>query len=96
MATPARRGSIAKSLPTRPGGTAGLTTEPGATDVHPTPRETSNARLLQTALEVRYAKPSPPVRWSRRKTLAFIVIASTVLWGLIITAVVGGMRLIAG
>lgn len=54
----------------------------------------SDARRLQAALESRYRSPAPTPRWSRRRTLAFVIVTSAALWGAVIAAVLWGKGLI--
>ncbi len=41
------------------------------------------------------ANDAPARRWSRRRTLAFIIAASVVLWGVIFLGIYGVLNLIA-
>ena len=54
-----------------------------ATSVQPRPRNVNDARALQTQLARRWSLPATPKRWSSRRSLAFIVVASVLLWGVI-------------
>lgn len=54
------------------------------------------ARRLQAAVEERYRLPPPPGKWSARRRLAFILVASTLLWGLLIGGALLLVRVITG
>lgn len=54
-----------------------------------------DARRLQAAVEERYRLPPPPGKWSARRRLVFILMASTVLWGLLIGGAVLIVRAIS-
>lgn len=96
MASPARRGQHpAPNPPARPNpADAGSGREVGTSGLRNT--DLVDARQLQDALEIRYRRPTGPDRWSRRRTIAFVVIASGALWALVIAAAIWGVRLITG
>lgn len=92
MASPARRD------PTAPPQLPDRTSERPAGDVDSAAALTgrSDARRLQAALKSRLEPSELPARWSRRRTLVFVVVASVVLWALIVAGAVLTVRLVSG
>jgi len=84
--------------PARPHGGTDHDRSPGAVEVGrddppasdatlaPPPPPASDARRLQKALEGRWLGRDEP-QWSPRRTLAFVAVASLLLWGLIIAGI---------
>ncbi|MBB5746332.1 hypothetical protein GGR13_001936 [Brevundimonas variabilis] len=95
MGTPARRDPNPQPVRTEAGDTKSSDIEPFEIGGRPRNHDRSNTRAFPTTIDARWEGPPPPTRWSRRRTLAFVIVVSGLLWTIIIAAIVGGIRLIA-
>ena len=96
MATPARRSPKSQQVRNEDAAGEGTAPESDATLADQKAIRNTTSRRLHTAKETRLPDPATPNRWSRRRTLAFILVNCCLLWGTIIAAITGIVRLLAG